>query len=201
MLVFIDESGCPGFKIARGSDPVFAIAMVQFKSGADALATESVVRELHRTIPHKPEFKFSSASRDVRDQFFAAVASCPFDVYAVVVRKELIYSSHLRTDEDAFYNYFLRLLVDSGVPLTDARIRLDGSGGREFERALKSYLRRNLVSTVRDLRMVDSERDQLAQLADMCVGAVARKYREGRADRTRWHSMLAPRIENVWPFR
>ncbi len=36
MLVLIDESGCPGFKLARASDPVFVIAMVIFDDFEEA---------------------------------------------------------------------------------------------------------------------------------------------------------------------
>lgn len=201
MLVFIDESGCPGFKIARGSDPVFAIGMVTFANREDAATTETVIRELHRSIPHRAEFKFSKTSVDVRDQFFQRVAHCPFRMYAVVVEKERIYSDNLRTNHDAFYNYFLKLLMRDGEAVNKAKVRLDGSGGRDFERALKTYLRRELAGSIEDFRMVDSERDQLAQLADMCVGAVARCYREGRNERDRWRAMLQRRIANVWEFR
>src|SRR5690349_18277506 len=156
MLVFIDESGCPGFKITRGSDPIFVIGMIVFSNGVDAAATETRIRELHASIPHLPEFKFSKTSRDVRDQFFAGIAACPFRGYAVVVRKELIYSSHLREAHDSFYNYFLQLLVNGNVSMRDAKIRLDGSGGRDFARALKAYLRRMGEIKIDDFRMVDS---------------------------------------------
>ena len=198
MLVFIDESGCPGFKITKGSDPIFAIGMVVFDTSADADFTASLMRDLHKSIPHKPEFKFSKTSHNVRDQFFQAVAACPFRVFAMVVRKEEIYSPTLRTDHDKFYNYFLKLLLGGSIDLSEAKIRLDGSGGRDFERALKSYLRREIE--IRDFAMVDSKRDQLAQLADMCVGAIARGYRD-RKNPMRWHKMLTRRIINVWRFR
>jgi hypothetical protein len=200
MLVFIDESGCPGFKLTKGSDPVFALGMVIFDDGEAAASTDAVVRALHATIPHRPEFKFSKTSSDVRSKFFAAVRDCPFTTYSVVVRKNLVYSHTLRTDHDKFYNYFLRLLIDSSIDLSEARIRLDGSGGRTFERALKTYLRKQSTVRVADFRMVDSERDQLAQLADMCVGALARSYRD-RPDAQRWRAMLSPRIRKVWEFQ
>jgi hypothetical protein len=122
-------------------------------------------------------------------------------VYAVVVCKEMIYSPTLRTDHDRFYNYFMRLLLEARISIDNARIRLDGSGGRDFERALKSYLRRELGDVIRDFRMVDSKRDHLAQLADMCIGAIARSYRPQRVDPARWRNMLAPRITNIWQFK
>jgi hypothetical protein len=200
VLVFIDESGCPGFKFTKGSDPIFALGMVVFQSAQAAADTEAIIRRLHGSIPHRSEFKFSKTSADVRDQFFGTVRACPFGLYTVIVRKDRVYSQTLRTDHDKFYNYFLRLLLDSNLDLSQARIRLDGSGGRTFERALKTYLRKQSAINIADFRMVDSHRDQLAQLADMCVGAIARSYRDRPAP-DRWRSVLRARIQNVWDFR
>lgn len=201
MLVLIDESGCPGFKFPRGSDPIFAIGMVLFEDADSARAVEGVIRDLHSSIPHKPEFKFAKCSADVRDKFFEAVAAQPFAVRALLVRKEDLYSLHLRGEVDAFYSYFVKqLLAHDGGLLTGAKIRIDGSGDREFRRALAVYLRRELGGRVADLKMSDSHRDQLIQLADMCIGAIARSVRD-RKDASRWRDMLRPRIDNVWNFR
>lgn len=130
-----------------------------------------------------------------------AVASLPFSIRAILVRKEDIYSLHLRGQVDAFYSYFVKQLLayDGGV-LAAARVRIDGSGDREFRRALGTYLRRELKGKLRDVRMTDSKRDTLTQLADMCIGAIARSARD-RKDGRRWLDMLRPRIENIWHFR
>ena len=201
MLVFIDESGCPGFKMAKGSDPVFALGMVIFKSAETANEASVAIQQLRSDIGHKAEFKFSKSSTEARDAFFKRVATCDFAVRALVVNKEVIYSEKLRTNNDAFYNYFVKQLMnfDDGA-LKDARVRIDGSGSRDFQRALGSYLRRELRGKIRDLKMIDSHRDQLMQLADMCIGAIARSYRD-RDDPARWRNMLRHRIENVWEFK
>jgi hypothetical protein len=201
MLVFIDESGCPGFKVPRGSDPVFALGMVIFQSGEDAAATQACIDDLLRELGHKPEFKFSRCKADVRDAFFAAVIQHRFTVRAMVVEKKVIYSPHLRTSPDDFYSFLVKELMQNDAGALDrARVRIDGSGDREFRRALSTYLRRELGDRIRDLRMVDSKADPLMQLADMCVGAIARSYRN-RDAADRWKRMLAPRIANVWRFR
>lgn len=202
MLVFIDESGCPGFKMAKGSDPIFAVGMVIFGSSEDASAARVLIQQLHSSLGHKPEFKFSKCDAGVRDGFFEAVtAQCAFTVSALVVEKKMIYSEELRRNNDSFYNYFVKQLMNfDGGSLRNARVRIDGSGDREFQRALGSYLRRQLRGKVRDVKMVDSSRDSLMQLADMSVGAIARSYR-ARPDAARWRNMLRPRIENVWMFR
>jgi hypothetical protein len=200
MLAFIDESGCPGFKFTRGSDPVFGLGMVIFADAAAAQVTQETLLRIRARTGHKPEFKFSKSAKWLRDEFFQSVAACPFDVRALIVRKQLLHSHELRTNPDSFYAYFVKLLMqhDNGV-LTDARIRIDGKGDRDFQRSLASYLRRQLGRRIKEVKMVDSERDPLIQLADMCVGAVTRAERaRGRADR--WSKMLRPRIRDVWRF-
>jgi hypothetical protein len=200
MLVFIDESGCPGFKFTRGSDPVFGIGMVIFEDMASAVSTEQTLAALRQRTGHKPEFKFSKSSDELRDQFFRAVACCPFTVRALIVRKDTLYSKRLRTDVDNFYNYFAKMLMaHDGKALNAARVRIDGSGSQEFQRTLNAYLRRELGSRIKDVRMSDSARDPLMQLADMCIGAITRAERQ-RENAARWKDMLAPRIANVWPF-
>jgi Protein of unknown function (DUF3800) len=201
MLVFIDESGCPGFKFTRGSDPVFGLGMVIFASGEDARATEQSIVALRTRLQHKSEFKFSKSSDALRDAFFRALVKCPFVVRALIVRKDALYSQHLRASVDSFYNYFVKMLMahDGGV-LEAASVRIDGSGSQEFQRSLGSYLRRELGHRIKDVKMSDSARDPLMQLADMCIGAITRAERD-RADATRWRDMLAARIGDIWLFR
>ena len=201
MLVFIDESGCPGFKMPRGSDPVFAIGMVTFQSREDARRTEECMLGLHAALRHVPEFKFAKCSVPVRDGFFRALVPMPFRVRALMVEKQTLYSLHLRGNVDAFYSYFVKqLMAHDGGSLDGARVRIDGSGDREFQRALGAYLRRELGSKILDVKMSDSARDPLMQLADMCIGAIARSKRD-RKDPGRWLKMLEPKIDNIWPFR
>lgn len=197
MLVFIDESGCSGFRFAQGSDPVFAVAMVIFASSQDAAKTEAIVRQLHSKLRHRPEFKFSKCRDDVRDGFFAAVSEQPFSIRAVVVNKGTVGNARLCEDYEAFYTFFVRQLLKFGSDLlSHAKIRIDGSGNREFRRDLSRYLRSGTRGKVGDLRMADSARDPLTQLADMCVGAIARAYRD-RPQADRWLKMLRPRIDDI----
>jgi len=202
MLVFIDESGDPGFNVERGSTPIFAAAMVIFADGDAAFTTDRVIRDAMARLRAYPEFRFNSCSGRVRDGFFLAVRDCPFKVRAVVVRKEVIYSPHLRSDKEDFYRYFVRTMLDNdGGLVHDARVVIDGSGERAFKRMLKTSLRRQVGARLVEVRFGRSRGDPLIQLADMCVGAIARSYRADRDDPWRWRRMLAPRIDDVWEFR
>lgn len=200
MLVFIDESGYPGFKFTGDSDPVFAMGMVIFADGEAATATIHAIDELRTQLRHKPEFKFSKSSVTLRDAFFHRVASCPFTVRALIVRKAALCNHVLQSNADYFYNICAKALMtnDEGT-LHSARVRIDGRGSRNFQRNLSSDLRRNLGQRVRDVKMSDSARDPLLQLADMCVGAIARAERD-REDADRWKRLLAPRIAQISYF-
>lgn len=202
MLASIDESGDPGFKLERGSTPLFAAAMVIFHDNEAARTTEAVIRETAEHLGISKEFKFNKSNERVRDGFFRAVSTCPFIVRAIIVRKELIYSPHLMTNKEDFYRFFIRQMMthDGGI-LEEARVVIDGSGDREFKKMLKTKLRRQLRHRLKEVRFGNSQNDRLLQLADMCVGAVARSYRTDRTDARRWRAILAPRLHNVWDFR
>lgn len=203
MLVFIDESGDSGFKLDKGSTPVFAVALAAFGSTEEAARCDSIIRDALKTLRVKPEFKFSKAHGKVRDAFFEAVIGCDFRVRALVVEKELIRSGRLRTNKEEFYQFFVKTMLrfDDGL-LRDARVVIDGSGERTFRRDLKNHLVRHAApGAIRDVRLKSSHGDPLVQLADMCVGAVARSYRADRGEPHRWRDMLKPKLDDVWDFR
>lgn len=202
MLVFIDESGDPGFKVTKGSSPHFVAAMVIFESVAAAASTAKLIGDLRVSLRVYPEFKFSSSRGAIRDAFFRVVADCPFIVRAIVVPKQVVYSSHLRSRKEEFYRYFVKSMIkNDGGWLQDAKVIIDGSGDRTFRRDLKAYLRKETpTGCIRDVLFKSSRNDALVQLADMCVGAIARSYRTDRNNADRWRDMLRRRINDVWEF-
>jgi len=204
MLVLIDESGDPGFKIAKGSTPFFVVALVIFHDSQHAERCSAAISEVRSGLGYKSEFKFSKTNASGKDAFFQAVRPFQFEVRALVVEKGIIYSDHLRTDDDAFYNYFLRQLLTHCDGLQGAKVKIDGSGDREFKRRLEKYLKRSIpAGKVTSVKFADSARDNLIQLADMVVGAIARSYREGEdpTKSARWRQMLGQKLVNCWKFR
>ena len=206
MLVLIDESGDPGFKLAKGSSPTFIVAMTIFEDFKEAERASAAIAKARETLRVKPEFKFNKCRHTVRDGFFEAVLPFNFTVRALVVIKDRVYSQHLRGSTNSFYNYFVQALMqyDNDV-IQGARIKIDGSGNRKFKKELATYLRRQLgKGKIQSLRFADSRRDNLIQLADMSAGAIARAYNprsRGHADR--WLEMLRDggKIGDIWEFR
>ena len=202
MLVFVDESGDPGFKINAGSSPVFVAVMVIFSDAEGARHTEAVIARARLEIGLRAEFKFNKTSDPVRDAFFAAIRGCRFEVRGIVVQKNRIHSPHLRANKEDFYRFFVRQMVThDGGALVDAKIVIDGSGDRDFRRKLEAGLRRQVGRRIREVRFSDSRSDALVQLADMCAGAIARSYRQDRGDDAgRWRLLLGARLKEVWEF-
>lgn len=152
----------------------------------------------------KKEFKFNKCCTTARDGFFEAVRPFQFSVRAIVVDKARVYSTHLRTEKEDFYRYFVRQMINNdGRALARARIKIDGSGNREFRQELARYLRQNgRAGAIEDIKFVDSSSNALIQLADMVAGAIARSYNtEGRTNAQRWRRQLNGKIEDVWNFR
>lgn len=86
--------------------------------------------------------------------------------------------------------------------LQNAKIILDGSGDRTFRRSLSSYLKAHTErGAITSIKVGDSRTEPLLQLADMCVGAIARSYREDRDDVDRWLKMLGNKIDDIWEFK
>lgn len=204
MIVLIDESGDPGFKLTKGATPYFVVAMVIFKDYIQAEAASKVIAEMRQSLRVNPEFKFHNTRPEVKKVFFETICQYDFEVRALVVNKKEIYSSRLRTNADNFYNYFVKTLLkyDQDV-LSHASVKIDGSGDKEFKRVLGTYLRKEIsAEKIIKFKFVDSKKDSLIQLADMVVGAIARSYSEQRKDAQYWLDMLKKerKIKNIWAF-
>ncbi len=202
MLVLIDESGDPGFKLQQGSSSHFVAAMVIFHDFEEAEKCSFSISGLRAELGFKTEFKFNSSKSDTKDKFFIAVKPYKFEIFALVVDKKRIFSENLKRNDDKFYNYFVKQLLSSGAELKNARVKIDGSGDREFKNHLQKYLKSQLTNEmVESVKFADSQKDNLVQLADMVAGAIARSYKTERSDAHRWRTAITSKIRNCWDFK
>lgn len=207
MFVFIDESGCSGFKFNRGSTKYFLISCVIFKDKQQVqnVDTATATADLRNSLGGFRKFHFTDCPNRIRDAYFRTLVQYDFDVRVLVVDKLLIHSDFLKHNKANFYSFFVQMLMkyDHGV-LSEAKIRIDKSSDRTFQRELKTYLQRQFrgQNKIKDIKFLDSKGNNLIQLADMCVGAIARSYnRADKKDGMRWRSMIQPRIQNIWNFQ
>lgn len=207
MLVFIDDSGDPGFKVEKGSSPVFVITCVIFDDELEAERTAVVIKELRRKLKKSDnfEFKFNKANRELRLKFLEHIAHLRFRIRAIVFEKSKVKRSELKTSKRSFYNYAIKMVLKHNFgTIKEAKIRLDGHGDRIYKREVIRYLRKELNNrenkVFQKLQFVDSKSNVLIQLADMIAGSIHRKYEAGKTDAKMYYSVIKKRIEDLWEF-
>ena len=140
MLVFIDDSGDPGFQVHKGSSPVFVISLVIFDDELEAEKCAVALKELRRKLkfPDTVEFKFHKSRVAVKKAFLETASNSKFRVRAIITKKEKILSRQLRTDRESFFNYMVKMVLKNhGGTIKNAKLKFDRRG----ERALRNELR------------------------------------------------------------
>jgi hypothetical protein len=119
----------------------------------------------------------------------------------MIIDKEILFSDFLKCNTECFYNYFVQEFLSHCHFLNNARVKIDGSGDREFKREFYKYVRREIgFKKIEKLTFVKSHSDDLIQLADMVTGAIARSYYPGKDNFNRWKIRIESKIENIWKF-
>lgn len=208
MLVFIDDSGDPGFKLDKGSTSHFVIAMVIFDDELEAEKTAVAIKELKRQVRFgdNVEFRFFKTSKNIRIKFLQAVNKFNFRVRCLVVDKSLIRSRELKNNKNSFYAYFVKeVLKHSNNKILNAKIRMDGSGDRIFRKNFFTYLRRELnkrdKKVMRHCQMVNSKGNVLVQMADIIAGSINRAENKKKADYKIYKGIIKKHIEDEWRFK
>lgn len=181
MLVFMDESGDAGLRIAQGSSTHFVVVLVVFDDEHDAKAVDRRITLLRRELrlSSRFEFKFNKCQPPMRRAFLAAVAQYGFFYYGIVIAKSELYGEGFKVKE-SFYKYATQLVfLNAREHLEDARVYIDASGSKDFRRQINGYLKRRINLDRRHIDRVgflDSAKSNLIQLADMVAGAVNRSF-------------------------
>ncbi len=207
MLVFIDESGDPGRKIAQGSSRFFVLAVVIFDDdGEAARCAQAIERLADRLGRGSAEFKFSRDSHRTRLAFIDVVKQFRFRYRVFVLNKDphRLYGPGFNS-KDSLYKWVCgTALKDVSAEWENATIVLDRSGEKTFQRQLKSYLRREVRSLhgpgrIKRVKANTSDSERLLQLADYTAGVVNR-HEVGKKWGSEYFSRIRGRgVVRRWP--
>ncbi len=131
MIVFIDDSGDPGFKVEKGSSKVFVIALVIFDDNLEAEKTSLSIKELRRKLKVSDyyEFKFNKCNSKFKKKFIELTKGFKYRARAIVVKKDVIYSSRFKNYKEDFYNYIImQVLKHSEGHVKNAKLKFDKRG-------------------------------------------------------------------------
>lgn len=208
MLIFIDDSGDPGFKLDKGSSKTFVICCVIFDDELEAEKTAVKIKELRRKLKlsDQYEFKFNKCSRKFREEFLRTVIDSKFRIRAIVMPKDNIISEELKRSKESFYNFTIKMVLKHNFgTIKNAKIRLDGHGNRLFRRELLTYLRKYLntkeKTIIKNIRFRDSYKDVLIQLADMIAGSINRRFYKDKTDSKIYWDIVKRQKEDLWIFK
>ena len=206
MLVFIDESGDPGFRFAQGSSRFFTIALVMFEDREVATACDQRIHRLRRELDWHSEFHFKRNPDYIRKEFIRAVSPYNCFYYGVVIDK--VRQQHLTQQfpaRDSFHQYACGLLFESAKEkLLNATVVIDDSGNKEFAWELTRYLKRKMntgsIRRLASLKMQKSQSNNLIQLADYVAGIINRSIQKKKHGNFYRASLGHREIEvRVWP--
>ena len=205
MLVFVDESGDAGMKLAGASSDLFIVTAVLFEDHDEANRCDESIGALRTELGLKQgfEFHFYKCTKRIRARFLESVAGFGFFYLAAVVEKARLRNPAFQ-DKESLTKYACELVFEDAKPyLENAIVVIDANGARDFRFRLAYYLRkwisgdagRGLIKKIRTAR---SEGNNLIQLADMVSGAVWRAFKHQDGSYRRLVSARELKIE-VWP--
>ena len=179
--MFIDDSGDAGFKFGQGSSDHLVIACCVFRTAEAAESAAEQIRTYRSDLGWHPgqEFKFTKAQDEIRFEFLKRAAKMDFYIRVLVVEKRTLELGAQHSGKVSFLLFaIMQALAGSSEVLELANIKIDGKSSRLYSADSARYLKwqlnggnQKLISSV---KFVDSQGDQLIQLADMIAGAVRR---------------------------
>lgn len=207
MLIFIDDSGDPGFKFKKGSTRSFVVLLLIFKNEQEAEKTTTIIKALKQSLGFAEgvEFKFHKSSRRVREKFLRVINNCEFQIQSVVIDKALIRSGQLTLGKTSFYSYAIQIALEGAKQsILGANVWIDGGGGRIFKRNFTAHLRQNLNTKgrkfIENCKIVNSKGNELIQMADMLAGAIRISYDTLRDDGAFYKSIIKKHIRHERQF-
>ena len=153
------------------------------------------------------EFHFNKMSPRYRQQFLEAVKPLNFRYYSMVMDKAKLEHEGFQNPASLYKCTCNYLFGNAKRHLRDAIVVVDGSGSKQFKKEFTAYLRRRAnehiegeVQLIKKVKVQDSDKNNLIQLADMCCGAVARSFTD-KADAKTYRKIIRKKeaYVQVWP--
>lgn len=208
MLCFVDESGDTGLKIGKGSSKFFVVTIVLFRDDDDALSCDQRIGLLRKELGLSKdfEFHFNETPEKIKEEFFRAIAPYNYFYLAIIINKSALFGEGFKF-KYSFYKYICSLVFENAKShLDDAVVIFDGSGSRAFKNELQSYLKNKINQKnsfyIKKVKIQDSKKNNLLQLADMICGAVTRSYKTKRKNHQNFRKFIYHRELGcqIWPL-
>ena len=175
-LIFIDDSGDPGFK--KGASSNFVMAAALFIDPEVAMSLSRRISDYRRSLEWRDEheFKFAKDRKDIVVELLNMALDYDFRVYAVYIDKTSFYQKSPIANKEQLYSWAIKELLLT-MPIREAKIKIDGRPSKQTIQKMTTYLRKevNYDGTKKlEIKFEDSVDNDLVQLADLIVGSINR---------------------------
>lgn len=202
-LVFIDDSGDPGFKAVSSDNFVMAAALFIDPEVAESLMHE--IDDYRKSLGWKDnhEFKFTKNPKNVVSEMLRRAREYDFKIYAAYIEKsdfrEITPAMSPFFDREKLYNWTIKELLRE-IPLETAKITIDGRSSKQHKKDTATYLRREINSDDSkklEFKFDDSVKTDLLQLADLIAGSINRSLQPDKTDSKDYISIFQDKIVKI----
>lgn len=174
-----------------------------------AYAADARIGRLRQELHLHPnfEFHFNKCNRKIRIYFLESVAPYGFFYCATVINKDPEMLSRYGINHQDIFNDYTggRVFQDAKEFLNNALVVMDGEAGNShFGTSLVRLLKKQVNAPgrrcIRKVKLQESSRNNLIQMADMVVGAVNRSF-GSKDDAHLYRGIVSARERQVevWP--
>lgn len=197
-LIFIDDSGDPGFKSTSSAN--FVISAVLFTDSKIAMNVSKCISGFRKSLGwrHDNEFKFSKVRKDIVIELLGLVSKYDLQVYAVYIDKSNFKYVSQIIDQEKLYNWTIKELLIT-IPVEEAKIKIDGRSSKRNMLKTATYLRRelNINSRKVEIKFEDSVNDNLIQLADLIAGSINRSINKDKTDTKTYINIVKHKVRQI----
>lgn len=197
-LVFIDDSGDPGFKKTSSNNFVMAAAVFIDSVVAEELSNR--IDEYRKTLRWRKnvEFKFSKDRKEIVIELLNIICEYDFEIYAVYINKSRFGNIMDVVDKDKLYNWTIAELLGI-IPPKNMKVKIDGRSGRQNMKNTAAYLRHRLKNRSWQLEIgfEDSRNNNLIQVADLVAGSINRSFESSKTDAQKYIRILRDKIRII----
>ncbi|MBL1214211.1 MAG: DUF3800 domain-containing protein [Ignavibacteriae bacterium] len=180
--------------------------MIIFSDNEDALECDNSIKNLRAqlNLESNYEFHFSESSKKAKEKFFNLISTFNFFYLTITINKANLYGEGFKYPK-SFYKYTCNLVFENAKPyINNATVIIDGSGSRKFKLELQSYLKKKINEKdsikIKKVKIQQSHKNNLLQLADMVCGAITYSIK-GKKDNNKYRRMISHReiYCQFWP--
>lgn len=192
MNAYVDESGCLGMKIGAGSSTFFTVVTTIFHDRSQVTACYDRIESLKNEMRIGREFRFTKCSHDQRVGFLKEMKQFNFNYFGLTINKALIAGF----SKPFLHFVLLASFAQHADSIVNASVVIDKTGSSAFRKMMAKKLKNDLNeqfdrSVIKQVKSVESHKNNLLQLADMTCGAVARSFHPERAAKYNYRQILS----------